>query len=133
MHDDAILREGFVRIGLIPGDGGAWLLPRLIGEAKAREYLLTGRAIAAGDAADLGLAIQTAEDPLVPARNFAEEIRGLPARAVQRTKDLIDSQQTFEEYRQHSIEYQWECVNDKEHLEAVEAFRENREPDYDRD
>ena len=56
MAPDSLLREGFVNIGLIPGDGGAWLLPRLVGESKAREYLLTGRDITPEDAVDIGLA-----------------------------------------------------------------------------
>ncbi|ERG94372.1 enoyl-CoA hydratase/isomerase family protein, partial [Haloquadratum walsbyi] len=56
--DEGVMREGFVNIGLIPGDGGAWLLPRLVGESKAREYLLTGRDIAPSDAVDIGLAVE---------------------------------------------------------------------------
>jgi len=47
---EGVMREGFVDVGLVPGDGGAWLLPRLIGESKAREYLLTGRPIEPGEA-----------------------------------------------------------------------------------
>lgn len=131
--EDAILREGFVRIGLIPGDGGGWLLPRLIGEAKAREYLLTGRDITADDAVDLGLAVEIADDSVTAAREFAEEVRDLPAKAVQRTKDLIDPEQSFETYCERATEYQWECVNDEEHEEAAAAFREGRKPMYDRD
>lgn len=130
---DAIFREGFVRVGLIPGDGGAWLLPRLIGEAKAKEYLLTGRDMSARDAVDIGVAIEQAEDPLSAARDIATEIRDLPAVAVQRTNQLVDSEQSFEEYCERAIAYQWECVNDAEHDEAVAAFAEGRDPDFDRD
>jgi len=129
---DAVLREGFVRIGLVPGDGGAWLLPRLIGESKAREYLLTGRDITPTDAVDLGLAIERTDEPLRTSHELADEILGLPSMAVQHTNRLVNSQQRFEEYCERAIEYQWDCVNDAEHHEAVAAFEENREPEYDR-
>lgn len=130
---EAVLREGFVRIGLIPGDGGAWLLPRLIGEAKAKEYLLTGRDITPEDAVDLGLAVEQTETPLVVARELAAEIRDLPARAVQHTNRLTNPEQSFEDYCEQAIAFQWDCVNDPEHRETVAAFQESREPEYDRD
>lgn len=130
---DAVLREGFVRVGLVPGDGGAWLLPRLIGESKAKEYLLTGKDITSAEAVDLGLAVQEAEDPLAEARDLAEEILNLPALAVRRTNRLVDPEREFEEYCERAIEYQWECVNDAEHHEAIDAFADERDPDYDRD
>ena len=130
---DAILREGFVNVGLIPGDGGAWLLPELIGESKAREYLLTGRDITASDAMELGLAVETADDPLEAADELADELLAQPARAVRLTKALLDPSLSFEEYCERAIEYQWQCVNDAEHEEAVTAFRERRAPEYDRD
>ena len=60
--ETGIMREGFVNVGLVPGDGGAWLLPRLVGESKAREYLLTGRDIEPADAVDIGLAVEHADD-----------------------------------------------------------------------
>lgn len=133
MSEDSLLREGFVKIGLVPGDGGGWILPRLIGEAKAREYLLTGKDITPADAVELGLAVDVVDDPLASAREFATQVRDLPATAVQHTKALIDSEQSYEDYSERAIEYQWTCVNDEEHHEAVNAFNENREPDYDRD
>ena len=132
VSEDAVLREGFVRIGLIPGDGGAWLLPRLIGESKAREYLLTGADITPEDAVELGLAADSSDDALAAAEEFAETVRDLPAEAVRYTKQLIDPQQDFETYCERAIKYQWECVQDEEHQEAANAFREGREPEYDR-
>lgn len=133
MNEDAVLREGFVRVGLVPGDGGAWLLPRLIGESKAREYLLTGKDIRAADAEDLGLVAGVSEDSLSAAEEFAKTVRDLPARAVRNTKRLIDPEQDFDTYCEDAIDYQWECVNDNEHEEATQAFREKRNPDYDRE
>ncbi|RNJ26169.1 enoyl-CoA hydratase/isomerase family protein [Halosegnis longus] len=130
--EESLLREGFVNIGLIPGDGGAWLLPRLIGEAKAREYLLTGRDITPEAAVDIGLAVEASPDPLEAATDLAREIASKPATAVRRTNDLVDPTRSFEEYCQLASEYQWECVTDPEHAEAVAAFNEGRDPDFDR-
>jgi enoyl-CoA hydratase/carnithine racemase len=129
----AFFREGFVRIGLISGDGGGWLLPRLIGESKAREYLLTGRDVPAEEAVDVGLAVETAEDVMEAATEFATEMRDLPALAVQNTKRLLDPSLSFEDYCERAIEYQYECVNDPEHEAALAAFGTDETPDYDRD
>jgi enoyl-CoA hydratase/carnithine racemase len=130
---EGLFREGFVRVGLIPGDGGGWLLPRLIGESKAREYLLTGRDITPEEAVDLGLAVEQAEDPLAAAHELSEELLDLPALAVRHTNRLVDPQQSFEEYCERAIEYQYECIADPEHDEAIAAFSEKREPEYDRE
>jgi enoyl-CoA hydratase/carnithine racemase len=130
---DALLREGFVRVGLVPGDGGAWLLPRLVGEAKAKEYLLTGRDITPADAVEMGLAVEETDPALEGALDLAAEVRDLPALAVQHTNRLTDPEQSFAEYCEQAIEYQWDCVTDSEHQEAVAAFGEDREPDFDRD
>jgi len=133
MGEGGLLREGFVRVGLVPGDGGAWLLPRLIGGSKAREYLLTGVDIPPAEAVDVGLATEVAEDPLAGARELAGELLSLPALAVRNTNRLVDPTMSFEDYCERAIEYQWECVNDPEHDEAVAAFREKRDPEFDRE
>lgn len=133
VDSNALLREGFVKIGLVPGDGGAWLLPRLVGEAKAREYLLTGKDITPEAAVDLGLAPEVADDSLEAATDLAEELLDLPALAVRHTNRLIDPQQSFDAHCAQAITYQWECVNDPEHQEAVAAFREKRSPEFDRE
>jgi enoyl-CoA hydratase/carnithine racemase len=132
MGSDGLLREGFVNVGLVPGDGGAWLLPRLVGESKAKEYLLTGRDITPADAVDIGLAVEEAEDSLAAADALAAEIRDKPAVAVQHTNRLVDPEQGFEDYCETATRYQWDCVTDPEHHEAVAAFNEKREPEYDR-
>lgn len=132
VDDDSLLREGFVRVGLVPGDGGGWLLPRLVGESTAKKYLLTGRDIDAAAAMDIGLAAERGGDALEAAYDLAEELLSLPATAVRRTNDLIDAEQGFEAYCERAIAYQWECMADPEHEEAVAAFNEGRPPSYDR-
>jgi 2-(1,2-epoxy-1,2-dihydrophenyl)acetyl-CoA isomerase len=129
---DAFLREGFVRVGLVPGDGGAWLLTRLLGESKAREYLLTGENITATEAFNLGLVSDVIEDPQEAAKGFAEDVRDLPTVAVRNTKRLINTDESFDDHCERAIDYQWACVNDTEHEEAIAAIREDREPNYDR-
>ena len=131
--EDAVMREGFVRVGLVPGDGGGWLLPRLIGEAKAREYLLTGMDIDAEEAVDVGLAVEAVDDALAAARSLGEDLLDLPAAAVRNTNRLVDPSATFEDYCERAIAYQWECINDPEHDEAIAAFNEDRPPEFDRE
>jgi 2-(1,2-epoxy-1,2-dihydrophenyl)acetyl-CoA isomerase len=129
---DASLREGFIQVGLVPGDGGAWLLPKLIGDSRAREYLLSGIDIPAEEAVEIGLASASTDDALASAKEFARELRNLPSTAIRHTNRLISGTDSFEDHCQQAIDYQWECINDPEHDEAVAAFRDGREPEYDR-
>jgi enoyl-CoA hydratase/carnithine racemase len=135
MSESATMRQQFVNIGLVPGDGGGWHLPRLIGESKAKEFILTGRDITAEDAEDVGLVIDVVADgeTLEAARDLAVEIRDKPAAAVQESKDLIDVTQSYQDYGQAAIEAQWRVRNDPEHGEAVSALREDRDPEFNRD
>lgn len=134
MNEDAFLRPHFVNLGLVPGDGGGWLLPRLVGENKAKEYLLTGRDITASAAEEMGLAAEVVPDGEVldAARELADELRDNPTTAIRNTKALIDVSQSFAEYATEAHERQWECVHDEEHYEAVQAFLDGREPEFDR-
>ncbi|PGF13911.1 oxidoreductase [Natrinema sp. CBA1119] len=133
--EEAVLRQQFVNIGLVPGDGGGWLLPRLIGESKAKEYLLTGKDITPEAALADGLVVDVVEDGETrsTARELGNDIAAKPRTGVRGTKSLVDVSQSFEEYTQAAFERQWECVNDAEHSEAVAAMREGREPDFDRE
>lgn len=134
MEENAYLREQFVNIGLVPGDGGGWLLPRLVGEAKAKEYILTGRDITPNEALDMGLVMEVVEDgeSHTVAREIANELRDKPAKAMQHCKDLVGLDRSFEEYARDAIEAQWEVRNDPEHDEAIRALRDGTDPEYDR-
>lgn len=129
---DAILREGYVRVGLVPGDGGAWMLPKLIGESRARQYLLTGEDISAKEASGMGLVSGVSDEPMEDALAFANTVTNLPATAVQHTNRLISADYDLDDYFDQAIEYLWECVNDPEQTEAIAAMQEGREPDFDR-
>jgi 2-(1,2-epoxy-1,2-dihydrophenyl)acetyl-CoA isomerase len=129
----AELVEGFVTIGLVSGDGGAWLLPRLIGESMAKRYLLTGDPIDAEAAVEMGLAVAEDEDPVGRAREFAARLRDLPAAAVGRTKRLATTTpETLSDHFERATAAQWDCVHDEEHRETLDARLDGREPDLDR-
>lgn len=130
---DAELIEGFVTIGLISGDGGGWLLPRLIGESRAKRYLLTGDPITADAAVDIGLAVEQTESVVPAARTFAGRLRDLPSVAVSRTKELATmGSETLGEHFDHATDAQWECLQDEEHRETLAAILEGRDPNLDR-
>ena len=80
----ARLSEGYVRVGLVPGDGGCYFLPRLVGMAKALELLLTGDFIDGEEAARIGLANHAVDDCAVleEAIELARRIAALPPIAV---------------------------------------------------
>lgn len=134
MSKDAYMRQQFVNIGLIPGSGGGFLLSRLVGESKAREYILTGRDITPDAALEMGLVVDAVESgtTLNVARELADEIRDKPVRAVRGAKDLIGPHQSFDDYATAAFEHQWECVNHPEQDEAVTALRDGRDPEFDR-
>ena len=83
--------ESFVKVGLVAGDGGAWLLPRIVGFAKACEMALTGDAIDADAALACGLvtAVVPDADLLDHARALAARIAANPPHAVQMTRRLL--------------------------------------------
>lgn len=87
----ASFAESFVQLGLISGDGGAWLLPRAIGWARAAEMSLTGERIDAATALEWGLVSRVVEpdDLLACAHGIAEKIAANPTGAVRMTKRLL--------------------------------------------
>jgi enoyl-CoA hydratase/carnithine racemase len=89
--DKASFAESFVRLGLIPGDGGAWLLPRIIGHARASVLALTGRRITAATAQQWGLVFEVVatEDLMASATALAKEVADQPRDAVRMTKALL--------------------------------------------
>ena len=87
----AVFAESFVTLGLIPGDGGAWLLPRVVGHARASEMALTGDRVDAQQAFQWGLVsrVVAPEELLPTAMGIAERIAANPPQAVRMTKRLL--------------------------------------------
>lgn len=89
--EEARFAESFVKIGIIPGDGGAWLLPRIVGWSKACEMALTGDILSAGEALACGLVSRVVPGTglMDAARALAGRIAVNPPLAVRATKRLL--------------------------------------------
>ena len=115
--------ETFLNLGIIPGDGGAWFMQRLIGYQKAFELTLTGRIISAAEALELGLVMQvTAADELMTTvQGLAQRVARQPPKATRLTKRLMKMAQRMElkDFLELSAAYQGMCHNEPEHLVAV--------------
>ena len=132
--ETATFAESFVRVGIVPGDGGAWLLPRAVGFAKASEMAFTGEAINAQDALACGLVSRVVpNDELMPtARALAAKIAANPGGVMRMTKRLLreGQQATLASLLEISASYQALAHKSAEHREAVTAFIEKRPPKF---
>ena len=119
----ATFGETFLNLGLIPGDGGAWFLQRLIGYQQAFELTLSGRIINATEAKALGIVLEVVEPAqlMARARELAAGFARQPPRAVRLTKRLMKMAQRMElkDFLDLSACFQGQCHQEPEHLEAV--------------
>lgn len=130
--DNARFAESFVKLGIIPGDGGAWLLPRLIGLARASEISYTGEVIDARQALDWGLVsrVVAAEALLPTAHEIAHRIAANPPHAVRLTKRLLREgmHARLDTLLEMAAAFQALAHQTDDHREAVSAFLEKRAP-----
>jgi enoyl-CoA hydratase/carnithine racemase len=94
--DTAFFAESFVQLGLIPGDGGSWFLPRLVGAARAAEMTLTGDRVDAETALAWGLvsAVVPLSELMAAAHELAARIAKNPVHAVRMAKRLLIESRT---------------------------------------
>jgi 2-(1,2-epoxy-1,2-dihydrophenyl)acetyl-CoA isomerase len=132
--EKAIFGATFLKIGLIPGDGGAWLLPRIIGGARAAELLFTGKTISADEALGWGLVSQVVSDDklLETAHDMAHHVAEQSAEALRAAKRLMRHGQnsSFETIMEMSANAQALMHLSEDHNEAVSAMLEKRPAEY---
>lgn len=128
--DKAVFAESFVKLGIIPGDGGAWLLPRIIGMARASLLTLTGDTINAEKALEYGLVAEVvAHDNVVSrALEVAQAIAANPGHATRMAKRLLREGQDMKlgPLLEMSAAFQALAHHTQDHAEAVAAFIEKR-------
>lgn len=132
--EKARFAESFVKVGIVPGDGGAWLLPRVVGMSRAAEMAFTGDALSADEALACGLVSRVVphESLMEEALRLAARIAANPGRILRMTKRLLREGQTqgLENLLEMSAAYQALAHKTAQHREAVEAFIEKRPPNF---
>jgi len=126
--------ESFVKVGLIPGDGGAWLLPRAVGFAKACEMAFTGDAITAEEALACGLVSRVVPDDqlLGAAHALAARVAANPPHVLRMTKRLLREGRSMklDSLLELSASMQALAHATEDHSEAVDAMLEKRPPRF---
>jgi len=132
--ESAVFAENFVKVGIISGDGGSWLLPRAIGLSRAAEMTFTGDPIDAGTALAWGLVSRVVPDAdlLSEAAKVAERIAANPPRHLRMSKRLLRESQNvrFDTLLEIAAGMQGICHHTRDHEEAVQAFFEKRPPKF---
>jgi enoyl-CoA hydratase/carnithine racemase len=132
--EHAKFAESFVKLGIIPGDGGAWLLPRIVGLSRATELTLTGRMIDAVQAEQWNLVSRVVPHELLlpAAREIAEAIAANPPHAVRLAKRLLREamHSRLDTLLEMSAAFQVLSHQTADHREAVAAFVEKRKPEF---
>jgi len=132
--ETAVFGVTFLKLGLIPGDGGAWLLPRTIGMSRASQLLYTGDVIDAATAERWGMVSQvTPPDQLLPtALELAGRIAEQPSHALRLGKSLLKHGQaaSYETLMEMSAAAQAISHVTEDHAEGVAALLEKRRPRF---
>jgi len=130
----AKLNPGFAKRGILPESGGTWLLPRMIGYAKAAEIAFTGRTLKADEAHELGLVNHVVADDLF--REFVQDLAGeiaanapLAVRAIKRMMRAAETE-TFEQNVHHVFLQLLPLLRTDDFREGVTAYMEKRTPKF---
>jgi enoyl-CoA hydratase/carnithine racemase len=128
--DRAKFAESFVKLGIIPGDGGAWLLPRIVGMSRAAEMVFTGDVITADIALQWGLVSRVVPDAelMAAANEMAARIAINPGHAVRLSKRLMrEGMHTrLDTILEMSAVFQALSHQTDDHRQAVSAFLERK-------
>jgi 2-(1,2-epoxy-1,2-dihydrophenyl)acetyl-CoA isomerase len=130
--DGATFVPAFINIGLIPDSGGSYFVARLLGYARAFEWLTSGRKLTASEAHGWGLVSEVVEDERLRTRagEMAAELAAMPTRGVGMTKRLLDRAGSLRLEEQLELEAQLQAAatQSEDFAEGVAAFLEKRDP-----
>jgi len=132
--DQARFGMSYVNVALIPGDGGAWLLPRLVGKQKAFDLICNGTIFGADEALEMGYAFKVVphESLMEEATAYAQKLAAGPPVAIQLAKQLLRRSETLPfmealNAAQHAMTI---AQSTEDAVEGPTAFREKRSPNF---
>jgi 2-(1,2-epoxy-1,2-dihydrophenyl)acetyl-CoA isomerase len=132
--DNASFVPGFIGIGLIPDAGGSYFVHRLLGPARAFEWMTSGRKLSAAEALEWGLVSEVVPDDRLAERaaEWAAELAAMPTRGIALSKRLFDNapHATLEEQLELEAQLQAAATGTEDFREGVNAFLEKREPQF---
>jgi 2-(1,2-epoxy-1,2-dihydrophenyl)acetyl-CoA isomerase len=132
--DAATFIPAFINIGLIPDSGGTFFIARLLGPARAFEWMTSGRRLTAAEARAWGLVSEVVDgDGLAErAAELAATLAAMPTRAIGMTKRLFDAAptNTLDEQLELEAQLQSAATQSEDFQEGVSAFLEKRDPDF---
>ncbi len=124
----------FINIGLVPDTGGSYFVARLLGYARAFEWLASGRRLTAAEAHAWGLVSEVVEADALAERaaEVAGSLAAMPTRGIGMTKRLLDraTTSTLEEHLEREAQLQAAAARSEDFAEGVAAFVEKREPRF---
>lgn len=133
--EKAKLAAAFTKRGVLPESGGTWLLPRLVGWAKAAEIIFTGRTLSAQQCLELGLVnmVVPHEELEKQTRALAEEIAANAPLAVQASKRMMRAamSEEFDDHVHHVFLQLLPLFQSKDFREGMQSFLEKREPTFE--
>jgi 2-(1,2-epoxy-1,2-dihydrophenyl)acetyl-CoA isomerase len=131
--ESATFVPAFINIGLIPDSGGSWHVHRLLGYARAFEWLTSGRRLSAAEALEWGLVSEIVPDDRLAehAAELARSLAEMPTAGVGLTKRLLDgaAATTLEEQLELEAQLQAAATKTEDFREGVAAFLEKRKPE----
>jgi 2-(1,2-epoxy-1,2-dihydrophenyl)acetyl-CoA isomerase len=132
--DTATFVPAFVNVGLVPDSGGTFFVTRLLGPARAFEWMSSGRRLTAAEAHSWGLVSEVTDTDSLPDRaaELAAELAALPTRAIGMTKRLFDRAwgARLEEQLEREAQLQAAATRTDDFREGVAAFLEKRPPSF---
>ncbi len=132
--ESATFVPAFINIGLIPDMGGTFFVRRLLGTARAFEWMTSGRRLSATQALEWGLLSEVVPDERLAARaaEWAAELAAMPTRGIALSKRLFDQaeQATLEEQLEREAQLQAVATQTNDFREGVDAFLEKRQPRF---
>ena len=132
--ESATFVPAFINIGLVPDMGGTFFVTRLLGPARAFEWMTSGRRLSAREALDWGLVSEVVPDDRLAERaaEWAAELAAMPTRGVGLSKRLFDNapHAMLEEQLEMEAQLQAAATRTEDFREGVDAFLQKREPDF---